>query len=82
MENLIAENAPNLQKKPTTQRVMIDILIALAPAAIAAVVFFGMKALLMIALCVSVSVLSEFIFNLLCKRKSCNRSFTIMVSNC
>jgi electron transport complex protein RnfD len=80
MENLIAENAPNLQKKPTTQRVMIDILIALAPAAIAAVVFFGMKALLMIALCVSVSVLSEFIFNLLCKRKQTVGDLTAAVT--
>lgn len=69
MENLIAVNAPNLQKKPTTRRVMIDILIALLPATVAAVVFFGWKAILMVAICVAASVLSEFVFNLLCKRK-------------
>ena len=69
MENLIAVNAPNLQKKPTTRRVMIDILIALLPATVAAVVLFGLKALLVIATCVAASVLSEFIFNLLCKKK-------------
>lgn len=69
MENLIAVNAPNLQKKPTTRRVMIDILIALLPATVAAVVFFGWKAILITATCVATSVLSEFVFNLLCKRK-------------
>ena len=48
---------------------MIDVLIALAPATILAVVFFGLDALLIIATCVVASVLSEFIFNVLCKRK-------------
>lgn len=48
---------------------MIDVLIALAPATILAVVFFGLDALLIIAACVVASVLSEFIFNVLCKRK-------------
>ena len=80
MENLIAANAPNLQKKPTTRRVMIDILIALAPATIVSVVFFGLKALLMIALCVSAAVLSEFIFNLLCKRKQTVGDLTAAVT--
>ena len=80
MESLLAVTAPNLQKKPTTRRVMIDILIALAPATIAAVVFFGLKALLMIALCVSASVLSEFIFNLLCKKKQTVGDLTAVVT--
>ena len=80
MESLLAVTAPNLQKKPTTRRVMIDILIALAPATIAAVVFFGLKALLMIAVCVSASVLSEFIFNLLCKKKQTVGDLTAVVT--
>ena len=69
MENLITTNAPSLQKKPTTKRVMIDILIALLPAMVAAVVFFGWKAILITATCVATSVLSEFVFNLLCKKE-------------
>lgn len=47
---------------------MRDVIIALAPAAISAVVFFGTKALLMIAVCVASCVLSEFFFNLICKK--------------
>ena len=48
---------------------MRDVLIALAPAAIAAVIFFGWKALIMISVCVGTSVLSEFLFNIICKKQ-------------
>ena len=48
---------------------MRDVLIALSPAAIAAVVFFGWKALIMISVCVGTSVLSEFLFNIICKKQ-------------
>ena len=52
----------------TVRRTMIDLLIALSPLAIAAVVLFGVKALLMITVCVATSVLSEFLFQLIAKR--------------
>ena len=48
---------------------MLDVVIALLPATVAAVVFFGMRALLLIAVSVTASVLSEFVFNLICKKK-------------
>ena len=48
---------------------MRDVLIALSPAAIAAVIFFGLGALLNIVLCVGACVASEFIFNVIVKKK-------------
>ena len=48
---------------------MRDVLIALSPAAIAGVVFFGWRALLAICVCVATAVLSEFIFNIIVKKK-------------
>ena len=57
-----------IQKKPDTRRVMIDLLIALAPATIASVVLLGLKALTIIAVCVAASMLSEFFFNLIAKK--------------
>ena len=48
---------------------MRDVLIALLPATIASVVFFGVKALIINLVCVATSVLSEFIFNLICKKE-------------
>ena len=57
-----------VQKKPGTRRVMIDLLIALLPLTVASVVFFGLKELIIIAVCVVASMLSEFFFNLIAKK--------------
>ena len=41
---------------------MLDVIIALLPASVAAVVIFGMKALAILAACVISAVLSEALF--------------------
>ncbi|MBQ7343554.1 MAG: RnfABCDGE type electron transport complex subunit D [Clostridia bacterium] len=69
MEKLIVSTSPHIHAKSTTQSIMRDVLIALSPAAVASIVLFGLKALLNIVLCVGVCVLSEFIFNLIVKKK-------------
>ena len=69
MKNLVVSASPHFHTKTTTQTIMRDVLIALSPAAVASVVFFGLKALLIIAVCVGSCVLSEFIFNLILKKK-------------
>ena len=51
-----------------TRSVMIHILIALVPALEAAIVLYGLKALAIIAVCVTASVLSEFFFNKIAKK--------------
>lgn len=47
---------------------MRDVLIALAPATVAGIVLFGWRALVTVLVCVATAVLSEFVFNLICKR--------------
>ncbi len=69
MKNLIVSSSPHIHDKITTQSIMGDVLIALSPAAIAAVVLFGLKALVILAVCVGSCVVSEFLFNLLAKKK-------------
>jgi electron transport complex protein RnfD len=69
MENLIISTSPHFNGKTTTQTIMRDVLIALAPAGIASVVLFGIKALIMICVCVATAVLSEFLFNVITKHK-------------
>ena len=69
MEKLIISTSPHLQTKTTTQKIMRDVLIALTPAAIAAVTLFGLKALLILSVCIGTCVLSEFLFNLAAKKK-------------
>lgn len=69
MENLIVSGSPHFKRKATTTSIMRDMLIALSPAAIAAVWWFGLKSLIIICTCVAAAVLSEFLFNLICKRR-------------
>ena len=69
MEKLIISSSPHIHTKRTTQGIMRDVLIALLPATVAGVVLFGIKALITILVCVATSVISEFLFNLICKRK-------------
>lgn len=68
MEKLIVSSSPHIRAKDTTQSIMRDVLIALAPATVAGVVLFGLRALVIILACVLSAVISEFLFNLICKK--------------
>ena len=67
--NLIVSTSPHLRSGARTRRIMLDVLIALAPAAVAAVVFFGLHAFLMMAVSVATAVLSEYIYNRIVKKE-------------
>ncbi len=68
MEKLIVSSSPHFHAKISTASIMRDVLIALAPAAVASVVFFGIKALIIICVCMVTCILSEFLFNIIAKR--------------
>ena len=67
-KNLTVSVSPHLHSGASTQVIMRDVLIALAPAVIASVVFFGPRALLVEVLCVAVAILCEWAFEKICKR--------------
>ena len=69
MEKLVVSSSPHIHSGASTRKIMLDVIIALLPATIAAVVFFGLKALLLIVVSVGTAVLSELVFNLICKKK-------------
>ena len=54
--------SPHFKSPRTTQSIMLDVLIALAPAAIAGCFIFGWGAMLVIAATVAAAVLSEFVY--------------------
>lgn len=54
-----------MRSSVTTQRIMLDVLIALTPAVLAGTVIFGLRALLVVAVTAAVCVLAEFLFNLI-----------------
>ena len=60
---LVLADAPHIHSGNSTQRIMLDVLIALLPAAVASVILFGSKALVLIITCVLSCVLFEFLFN-------------------
>ncbi len=65
---LLVSPSPHIRSKNSTTRIMLDVIIALCPALIASVVLFGLRALAVVAVCVGVCVLSEWLFELICKR--------------
>ncbi len=70
MENKLHVSAsPHIHSGRSTQKTMLDVIISLLPATIAGVVIFGARAFLVVAVCVGVSVLSEFIFNVIVKKE-------------
>ena len=68
MEKLIVSSSPHIHAKSSTRGIMRDVLIALSPAAVASVVLYGLDALFIILSCVASAVVSELIFNLICKK--------------
>jgi electron transport complex protein RnfD len=59
---------------------MRDVTIAMVPTAIAAIVLFGLSALWIILVCVGTAVLSEFLFNLITKKKQTIFDFSAVVT--
>ena len=58
MEHVVS-NSPHVKCGNSTRKIMLDVVIALLPAAVAGIVYFGWRAALVIALSVVSAVLSE-----------------------
>lgn len=70
MSKLMVAVSPHFTGKRTTRTIMLDVIIALLPAAVASVIFFGPRSLLVICVCVATCVCAEFVFEKLCKREN------------
>ncbi|MBQ4581159.1 MAG: RnfABCDGE type electron transport complex subunit D [Clostridia bacterium] len=62
MSNFAVTSSPHLRDKATSQRIMQEVCLALAPAGIAGIILYGLNAALLIAICVITCVLSEFVW--------------------
>jgi len=69
MKSFTMSAAPHIHSGASTTKVMLDVIIALLPASVAAVVIFGIQALWIILTCVAAAVVSEFLFNAVTGRK-------------
>ena len=80
MSNLTVSSSPHIRQNTSTQRVMLDVIIALVPALIASVIIFGFRALLIVAVCVAACVLAEFIWQKLMHQKVTVGDLTAVVT--
>ncbi len=71
MENkLIMSSSPHIHTSATTTKIMLDVIIALIPAAVMGVYFFGFRAALVIAAAVLSAVAAEWIFEKIVKKQN------------
>lgn len=69
MNKLFVESSPHIRSAWTTQKIMLNVIIALCPALIMSIYIFGIKSLLLTVICCTACVLLEFLFNKITKRE-------------
>ena len=80
-KKLIVSASPHLRSGATTQKIMLDVIIALVPAAVASVILFGPRALLLIVLCVASCVLCEYLCRRVMKRENTIKKISLEESS-
>lgn len=69
MKSFLIEPSPHIRSSLTTQKIMLHVIIALFPSVVAGTIIFGLRALLLVVLCATFCVISEYIFNLITKKE-------------
>ena len=80
MSKLTVTAAPHIHSGASTNRIMLDVIVALLPVTVASVVIFGLQSLLVIAACVISSVAAEFLFDLATGKKNTIGDFSAVVT--
>ncbi len=68
MDKYFVSVSPHITATPTTRTIMIDVCIALVPAIVCSVIFFGFYSLFLILLSVGAAILGEWLYNLIRKK--------------
>ncbi|NLJ40553.1 MAG: RnfABCDGE type electron transport complex subunit D [Clostridiales bacterium] len=66
--SLVVSSYPHIRSKETVSRIMLDVILALVPAAIASVIIFGWRSLLVIGVSVLSAVISEALIQKIMKK--------------
>lgn len=77
---LIVSSSPHIRTPRGTQQIMLDVLIGLAPALVAAVIFFGIKPLIVTAVSVVSCVVFEFGYRKLLKKSDSYMDLSAVVT--
>ena len=68
-KNLTLSVSPHIHSGRSTRRIMLDVILALLPAAVAGCIIFGLRALLVMAVTVASAVAFEALFNVIVQKK-------------
>ncbi len=71
---------PHIRSKVTTGNIMLCVILALLPTTFFGIYNFGVRALVLILVTVAAAVLSETIFNKICKKKNTIRDLSAVVT--
>ena len=80
MKRFSVSSSPHIRSSATTNRIMLDVIIALIPALVAGCIIFGIRALAVVATCVVSAVASEFVFNVITKKEQTVGDFSAAVT--
>ena len=81
MNNMLnVSSSPHIRHSDTTSGIMIDVIIALLPAAIFGCMIFGFHAALLICSCVISAVVFEYLWNLILKKPQSVGDFSAVVT--
>ena len=67
---LTVASSPHIRGNFRTNRIMLDVVIALLPAYIVGIVRFGLRALLVGVVCIAAAVISEFLFSVIARKRN------------
>ncbi len=70
MENVRLSSSPHILSSGSVKKIMLDVILALLPATIAGCIFFGWNAFLVVVLSTASAVLTEWLIQLLTKKKT------------
>lgn len=80
MNKLYVSSSPHIKDTKTTSSIMRNVVLALCPALIGSVLFFSLRALVIVGISVISCVLFEFLYNLILRRKQTIGDFSAVVT--
>ncbi|MBR4800770.1 MAG: RnfABCDGE type electron transport complex subunit D [Clostridia bacterium] len=80
MAKYIVSSSPHITSNTTTQKIMLDVIIALIPATIAAFLIYGLYPIFIMILSVGCAVTAEWLFNLITKRPQSVKDLSAIVT--
>lgn len=78
--NLMVSSSPHIRSKETVSSVMRDVIIALVPAGIMGIVFFGVSAAITIAVSIIAAMVWETLYNKIAKKSNTIKDFSAVIT--